>query len=135
MGRQSTIDLDNDLDVRFGRSASNAPATFYIGLVLGEPSEDGLTYEEITGGGYARVAVTNSAANFPAATDGVKSMHAAVNFPIATSDWTGYDYLCLFDAASNGRARAWCQVSGQILVPTGSFVAVAADSVKFTATA
>ena len=133
MGQQSTIDMDNDLDVRFGKAANNAPASYWAGLCLGVPSDDGLTYEEVTGAGYARVQIVNNSTNFPAAVNQRKTLGTVVTFPTPTGQWDGFDQLVLFDASTNGRARAWARVAGLPLVEAGTLLAVAAGSLTFTA--
>ena len=133
--RCSTVDLDNDLDVRFGRAASNAPASYYVGLTLGAPSDDGLTYAETTGGGYGRAQVANNATSFPPATpgSGAKRLAVAVNLPAATGVWSGYDTVVLFDAAAGGRARAWAAVAASPQLPVGAQVGVPADTLVINA--
>lgn len=133
MGQQSAADLDNDLDVRFGRSASNAPASYWAGLCLGVPSDDGLTYTEVTGTGYARVEVINNTANFPAASGQQKTLATAITFPTPGAQWDGFDQLVLFDAQTNGTARAWARVAGLPLVEAGTLLSVPAGSLKFSA--
>ena len=60
-------------DSQFGAGAvtiatvTYAPATWYFGLSTTTPNDDGTGFTEPSGGGYARVAKTNDATNFPGA--------------------------------------------------------------------
>jgi hypothetical protein len=65
--------LENELlDHVFGAAAYSAPATLYVGLSTADPTDDDSGLAEPSGNGYARVAVTNNATNFPAASGGAK---------------------------------------------------------------
>src|SRR3989304_5914505 len=65
--------LENELlDHVLGNAAYAAPATVYFGLYSVGPSDVG-GGTELTGSGYARIAVTNNATNYPAASGGAKS--------------------------------------------------------------
>ena len=54
------------LDSLFG---SGTPATLYIGLYSAAPDADGTGGTELSGGSYARAAVTNNTTNWPNAAD------------------------------------------------------------------
>lgn len=83
------------------------PATVYIALFTSDPGE-GTGGTEVTGSGYARVAVTNNSTNFPAATGsttGQKSNGTAITWPTATGDWASaanIGFWAMFDASSGG---------------------------------
>jgi hypothetical protein len=96
-----------------GAIAGVAPATWYVGLSVGTPGNDGSGFIEPTGGAYARVAVTNNATNWPAATvgsDGLtrKTNGAKITFPNPTGNWGQVGYWGLFLAASGGTPE-WVQ--------------------------
>ena len=69
-------------------------ATVYVGLKVGA--------SEVSGGSYARVAVTNNATNWPAAASGSKSNGTVVSFVTPTGDWGTVDGFFISDAASAG---------------------------------
>lgn len=86
MALGSTTAKNKALDAMYGASASAAcPATYYLALFSSDPASGGT---EISGGGYARVAVTNNGTNFPAASGGVKSTGAAISFPTSSAAWS-----------------------------------------------
>jgi hypothetical protein len=87
------------LDALFG---SGSPATLYIGLFTDTPGPDGTGGTEVTGGSYARKAVTNDATNWPAAAAGVKSNGAAITFVTASALWGAVEGVGVFAASSGG---------------------------------
>lgn len=87
------------LDARFG---SGSPATNYFALYTSAPGPDGTGFTEVTGGSYARVAVTNNDTNFPDAVDRVKSNAVAIVFPDATALWGAVVAGGVHSASSGG---------------------------------
>ena len=103
--------LENELlDHVFGNAAYSAPATLYVGLFTATPNDAG-GGTEVSGGSYARAAVTNNATNFPAASGGAKSNGTAITFPMATGSWGTITSFGIFDAASGGNLLAWGALS------------------------
>lgn len=99
--------LENKLlDHAFGATAYSAPATLYVGLSTTPIADDGSGITEPSGGAYARVAVTNSPANWPAAVGGAKANGTAVTFPQATAGWGTLTHAFVSDAASGGNILA-----------------------------
>lgn len=89
------------LDHILGASAYAAPATVYIALFVSDPT-DANNGTEVSGGSYARIAVTNNLTNWPAAVGGSKSNAAAITFVVATALWGTVGWVGLYDAASGG---------------------------------
>ncbi|HAJ71376.1 MAG TPA: hypothetical protein DCO68_04800 [Methylophilaceae bacterium] len=88
------------------------PTTTYYALATAAGSDTGCG-TEVTGGSYARVAVTSSLANWAGTqsagsttastgTSGTTSNNAAVTFPTPTANWGTVVEFCVFDAASAG---------------------------------
>lgn len=73
-----------------------SPTTVYIGLFTSDPT-DAKTGTEVTGGAYARQAIT-----FGAPTNGVSYSSADVLFPVATASWGTVTHIGIFDAATSG---------------------------------
>lgn len=98
---------ENDiLKARFGGATPTQPATWYVALTTTTPT-DSAAGTEVTGGSYARVAVTNNTTNFPAPTTGVVSNGTAITFPAPTANWGTVTHFELWDAASAGTRRYW----------------------------
>lgn len=89
------------LDHIFGGGDYARPATVYVALHTADPTETGAT-GEVTGGDYARVAVTNNATNFPAAASGAKANDTVIQFPDPTANWGTVSHFSIWDAASAG---------------------------------
>lgn len=89
------------LDHLLGRTTYTAPATVYVALYTTAPTDAG-GGTEVSGGGYARKAVTNDATNWPAASGGSKANGTAIAFPEATANWGTVVAWGLFDASSDG---------------------------------
>ena len=94
------------LDHVFGGSSFSKPATVYVALFTVTPNDAG-GGTEVSGNGYARVAVTNNNTNWPAASSGEKSNGAAITFPISTGSWGTVVAFGIFDAATSGNLLYW----------------------------
>jgi hypothetical protein len=97
-------------DSQFGGGATTwAPATWYLGISLTIPNDDGSNFTEPVGGAYARVVVTNNVANFPAAvtTAGrtTKSNGTKQTFPNPTANWGTASHYGYFTAATGGTCQ------------------------------
>lgn len=84
-------------------------ATVYAALYTADPGEGGsANTNEITGTGYARVAVTNNPTNWPAAVSGTKENGTDIQFPMpGAGGWGGGSdatYWGLVATASGGGA-------------------------------
>lgn len=104
--------LENEvLDHILGGADYTRPATVYIALSTTTPAENGSGFTEPSVGAYARVAVTNDATEWPAASGGSKANANAVTFPTATADWGLITHYGIFDAASGGNLLMWGDMS------------------------
>ena len=72
------------------------PTTVYVALFTSATSDDG-SGTEVSGGSYARQAVTLSAGS-----GGASSNSADITFPQATADWGTITHVALMDALSGG---------------------------------
>jgi hypothetical protein len=79
------------------RNVSLAVANVYVALVTTLPGEDATGGVEVSGGGYARTALT-----FNAPSAGSMSSAADVVFPQATAGWGTVVGFGLYDASSGG---------------------------------
>lgn len=92
------------LDGVLGGPAFSLPTVIYIALSTAafSDSASGSSMTEVSGGSYARVAVTNNSTNWPAAVSGSKSNATVFTFPTATSSWGTVTSFYLVDAATGG---------------------------------
>lgn len=111
--------LENEiLDHVIGNAAYSAPATLYIALYTVTPSDSG-GGTEVSGGSYARVAVTNNATNWPAASGGAKSNGTSITFPTPTANWGTVVAFGIFDAASSGNLLYWGPITPNKTINNG----------------
>lgn len=106
------------LDHFLGGVASTAPATVYIALFTAAPTDAG-GGTEVSGGSYARVAVTNNATNWPAASAGAKANGTAITFPAPTANWGVVVAFGIFDAATAGNLYYWGAITPNKTVNNG----------------
>ncbi len=100
------------IDLIFRGQAWTAPSTLYFAAFTAAPSDTG-GGTEVTGGGYARVAVAATMANFagtqaPGSTTassgmtGTTSNNIDIVFPSPTANWGTIVGMAIFTAASGG---------------------------------
>jgi len=90
--------LENEiLDHILGTGSYTSPSNVYIGLANASFGDTGTDTTEISGSGYARVAVT-----FNAAASGTADNNAVVEFSAATGDWGTISHFGLYDASTAG---------------------------------
>lgn len=111
--------LENEiLDHLLGAATYTAPATVYVALYTAAPTDAG-GGTEVTGGGYVRVAVTNNATNWPAASGGAKANGTAITFPAPTANWGVIVAFGILDAATAGNLMYWGLVTPNKTVNNG----------------
>ena len=105
--------LENKLvDLTLRGQAFTAPATLYVSLHTGATTDAG-GGTEVTGGSYARVAVTASLANFAgtqsaasttasSGTGGATSNNSTITFPAPTANWGLVGWFGIWDASTGG---------------------------------
>jgi len=101
------------------------PATVYLGLYLADPRTGGA---EVSGGGYARVAIANTSASWSYAS-GVVSNLNALAFPVASAGWGVVTHLVILDAATGGNVLYVTTIPVPVDVLTGSTVTIGAGDV------
>lgn len=98
-----------------------APATWYFGLVI-SASDDATPGTEVSGGGYARVAVPATLANFSgtqgagtttasSGTSGTTSNNIAITFPAPTANWGVVTGVVVYDAPTGGNAWVYAPLT------------------------
>lgn len=84
-GFKGTGTCNATLDAWLG-STTLGPSTVYLALFTAAPSASG-GGTEVSGGGYARVAITNNSTSFPAASGATKNNGTSVDFGTASAAW------------------------------------------------
>lgn len=105
--------LENKLiDQIFRGQSAPTTTTLYVGLLTAAPSDSG-GGTEVSGGSYARVAVSSSLSNWAgtqsagstvasSGTSGQTSNNGAITFPTPTAGWGTVTHFGIYDAASGG---------------------------------
>lgn len=124
--------LENKLlDLVLGAAAFSAPGTVYLALYTAAPTDAG-GGTEVSGGSYARAAVTNNATNWPAASAGSKSNGAAISFTPATASWGTVVAVGIFDAPSAGNLLYWADLTTSKAIGAGDTARFPAGSIVVT---
>ena len=93
--------LENKLlDEVLGGVDYTPAATVDVALYTTAPTDSG-GGTEVTGGSYARVAVTNNATNWPAASAGAKSNGIAIQFATPTANWGTIVAFAIFEGSTS----------------------------------
>lgn len=104
----------------------SSPATVYVGLYTTDPT-DANTGTEVSGGSYARTAVT-----FGAPSDGVALNDAAVEFPQCTATWGTVAYIGILDAATSGNLLYHTILDTSKTIETGDIFKISVGSLSVT---
>ena len=124
-----------------GNASGPWGGTVYVGVSTSDPGEAGSMAGEPTigVGSYARVSVTNSGTNWPAATSpggvGTKKNGAAVVFSEATAQWSGGSSMAYFfiaDAASGGNMLASGAITNPKVIDSGDTLRFDTDTLVVT---
>lgn len=121
------------LDQIFSNTAYTVPTTVYAALFTTSPNtETGAGGTEVTGGSYARVAITNNSTNFPAASAGSKSNGTTITFATPTAGWGTVVGFGLYDASTAGNLLVSAALTVSKTINTGDSVTFAPG--QFTVT-
>lgn len=110
-------------------AAGTGPATLYVALFTAAPSDAG-GGTEVTGGSYARVAVTSSLANWAGTqaagsttastgTSGTTSNNGTITFPAPTANWGVCTHVGVYDASTAGNLLFWSALTAPKTVNNG----------------
>ena len=114
------------LDYVLRDQADWAPAAVYLSLHTADPTDAG-SGAEVSGGSYARQAITFNAAHATAGTIDNSSAEEFTNMPACTVTHIG-----VWDAASSGNLLFFGAVSASKTVTSGDTISMAAGSLDIT---
>jgi hypothetical protein len=119
------------LDGMNGGTDYTQPATTYFALltVTCTPAGGGT---EVTGGSYARIAVTNNSTNWPAASSQQKTNGTLLDWGTATANWGTVVVIAEYDASSGGNLLKYGLLTTAITVNSGQPFSVATGNAVFT---
>jgi hypothetical protein len=106
--------------------SQTSPATVYAGLLTVAPTPS-TAGTEVSGGSYARVAVT-----FGAPASGVTSNSAPVNFAAASAPWGTVVAVGIYDALSGGNLLYFGTLGSSKVIGTSDTASFAAAALSIT---
>lgn len=104
-----------------GSNTFAKPSALYAALFTSAITPGG-SGTEVTGGSYARVAITQADANWNqvVSSNTVWANANAITFPSPTANWGSVQCIALFDASSGGNMLAYATLSSTLNVTSGS---------------
>ena len=119
--------LENALiNATLRNTSYTSPTTTYLALYTTDPT-DANTGTEVSGGSYARTAVTMGAPS-----NGVSTNSAAVEFPQATGSWGTVSHIGIWDASSTGNLLFHTALDTSKTIETGDIFKIASGSLSVT---
>lgn len=121
------------LDHVLTATAYSAPATRYLALFKNTSGnaatnlEAGTLTDEISGGSYARKAVTFAAAN-----SGTSATNATVTFDTATASWGTVTHVAVMDALTSGNVLFWGAVTTPKTIDSGDTFQVSSGNLTIS---
>lgn len=119
--------LENALiNATLRNTSYTSPATVYVGLYTTDPT-DANTGTEVSGGSYARTAVT-----FGAPSNGVSTNSGAVEFPQATGSWGTVGWIGILDASTSGNLLYHTALDVSKTIDTGDIFKISVGNLSVT---
>lgn len=109
----------------FTGDSATRPTTWYIGLFTTDPGETG-SGTEVSGGSYARTAVTLTVSGNLATNSG------AVEFTAATASWGTITHIGVMDASSGGTMIVHAALSTSKTIDSGDVFRIPAGDLDIT---
>ena len=119
--------LENALiNATLRNTSFTSPSVVYLGLYTSDPT-DADTGTEVSGGSYARQAIT-----FGAPSNGVTTNTAAIEFPQATANWGTVGWIGIEDALSGGNLLYHSPLNASKTIASGDIFKIAIGSLSVT---
>jgi len=119
--------LENALiNVTLRNTAYTSPTTVYVALYTSDPT-DANTGTEVSGGSYARTAVT-----FAAPSNGVSVSNADCTFPQCTSTWGTVGWIGIMDALTSGNLLYHTPLTTSKTIETGDIFKISSGNLSVT---
>ena len=119
--------LENALiNATLRNTSYTSPAAVYMGLYTSDPT-DANTGTEVSGGSYARVAVTMGAPS-----NGVSTNSAAIEFPQASGSWGTVGWIGILDATSSGNLLYHTALDTSKTISSGDIFKIAIGGLSVT---
>ena len=109
----------------FTNSSATRPTAWYVALFTSAPNDAG-GGTEVSGGAYARQAVTFSVSGNTATNSG------AIEYPTATAGYGTVTHVGVFDASSGGNLIAYAALTASKTIDTGDVLRLPAGDLDVT---
>lgn len=121
--------LENKLlDHVLTATAYSQPSTRYLALFTASTGlESNSPSAEVSGGSYARKAVT-----FAAASSGSSATNATVTFDAASANWGTITHVAVMDASTSGNVLFWGAVTTSKTIETGDTFQVSSGNLTIS---
>jgi hypothetical protein len=119
--------LENALiNVTLRNTAFTAVSAPYVALFTSDPTDAG-SGTEVSGGSYARTAVT-----FGAPSNGVSTNSADVTFPTCTSSWGVVGWIGIYDASTSGNLLYHTPLDTSKTIDSGDIFKISSGNLSVT---
>lgn len=119
--------LENALiNATLRNTSYTSPTTTYLALYTSDPT-DADTGTEISGGSYARQAIT-----FGAPSNGVTTNSAAIEFPTATGSWGTITHVGIRDASTGGNLLYHTPLDASKAINSGDIFRISTGNLSVT---
>lgn len=119
--------LENALiDATLRATTYTSPTTVYVALFTTDPT-DANTGVEVSGGSYARTAVT-----FGAPSNGVATNNNAVTFPTASGSWGTVTHIGIMDASTSGNLLYHTELDTPKTITTNDIFTISTGNLSVT---
>ena len=126
MAEMSNFLEDALINATLRATTYTSPATVYVSLWTSDPGDDA-SGTEVSGGSYARTAVT-----FGAPSNGVTTNSADVTFPTATASWGVVGWIGINDASTSGNLLYHSPLDTSKTIDTGDIFKIASGNLSVT---
>lgn len=115
------------LDHTLKGTAFTQPSNLYIALYTSDPTETGAAGTEVSGGSYARQAIS-----FNAASSGTATNAATITFPTATASWGTVSHWQILDASTAGNPLIYGAFTASKTIATDDTFKINAGALSIT---
>ena len=126
MAEMSNFLEDALINATLRNTSYTSPSVVYLGLYTSDPT-DADTGTEVSGGSYARQAIT-----FGAPSNGVTTNTAAIEFPQATGTWGTIGWIGIEDALTGGNLLYHSPLDASKTIASGDIFKIAIGSLSVT---
>ena len=126
MAEMSNYLEDALINATLRNTSYTSPTTVYLALYTSDPT-DADTGTEVSGGSYARQAIT-----FGAPSNGVTTNTAAIEFPQATGTWGTIGWIGIEDALTGGNLLYHSPLDVSKTIASGDIFKIAIGSLSVT---